>query len=122
MKPAESEFLGEQRKGRPGFGLLIDNVTFDVAANRSNKCGLWIPIQRFGTAPQACAIAGLFSLNRVIEKADILAPRPFRRARGPAKNARTRYGKYECAVERTVAKLDRLPPGTLQRIGFTSRG
>jgi hypothetical protein len=104
---------------------LIDDVAFDVSANGPYKRGLWVPIQSFRTASQTSAVAGSLSLNGVIEKADILWPRPFRWTRGPAKNSGTRYGKYECAVERTVAKLYRLPAGTLQWIvsanAFTNR-
>ena len=76
-------------------------------ARTSADCGF--PSDRFGTAAQACAISGLFGLERVVEEAYVFAPRAFRGTRGTAEDSGAGDGEDEFAVECGVAIEDGLP-------------
>ena len=89
-------------------------MLFDVTAHGLDHLELTIAINRSRTAPQAGSIAGLFSLVGLAEKLDVLAPRSFGGARGPAVHTGGRDGKDELTVVGCIPPRNRFPPALVK--------
>src|ERR1700690_4085549 len=104
MERAAAKFLRQQAEREAVFDVLLY-----VPAHGAHHRGLWIGVNRLGTAAQAGAIAFSLGCGSVLKEADVLAAWAPGGTRRAAENAGARDRENECAVEGTVAREHALP-------------
>lgn len=91
-------------------------MLLDEAADFFHSIGFMIAAPGSRAAAQAGSISGLFGSLRLSEESNIFAPRPPRRARGPAIHSRRGDREHEFSVSAGIARQHRTPARVVPRL------